>query len=319
MLGVSRETLYRDLRYLTTYLVALSLVPLAGNEYLVHVMILTFIYTILASGLDLLVGYTGSLILGYAGFYAIGAYVSTLLVMKTGLSPWAGMVAGGLVSMVSGLVFAVPALRLRGPYLAISSLGFGVIVYLMLTNLVDITRGPLGIPGIPPLPGVGPIDFSEREHFYYLALALSTGLVYMTRIISVSRYGRVLVAIREDEDAARSIGVDVSLYRVTVFMISSLVAGVAGALYAHYMRYINPEISSLGTSITILSMVILGGAGSIVGPVAGAYIVMFFSEILRPLLEYRFLIYGAMIMLIIRFVPGGLYSVFNRVLYREVS
>jgi len=291
---------------------AFAVIPLTGNYYIMHVLILSFLNAMLASALDLLVGYTGSLILGYAAFYAIGAYTSTLLSMRVGLSPWIGVFLGGVTSTLAGLVLGIPALRLRGPYLAISTLGFGVIIYLLLINLDFITRGPLGIPGIPPLPGIGFIDFSDRTTYYYLMLVIFVAAIYLLRLLTSSRYGRVLIAMREDEDAAKAIGINIPLYRISVFAISTFVAGIAGAFYAHYMRYINPEISALSHSIAILSMVLLGGAGTVVGPSIGAFILMFISEVLRPLLEYRLLIYGALIVLVIRYFPGGIYGYLSR-------
>jgi len=303
-----RMSSLNNIAYIILLIIIFVLIPLSGNQYIIHIMILSFINAILASALDLLVGYTGSLILGYAAFYAVGAYTSTLLSINIGLSPWLGVALGGVASMLAGLVMGIPALRLRGPYLAISTLGFGVIVYLLLINLDFITRGPLGIPNIPPLPGAGLIDFSSRTSYYYLMLTVYIIILYILWMLTSSRYGRILVAMREDEDAAKAVGINTSLYRISVYMISTFIAGVSGGFYAHYIRYVNPDMSSLSQSIAILSMVLLGGAGTVIGPSIGAFTLMFVSEILRPLLEYRLLIYGALIILIIRFFPGGVYG-----------
>jgi len=306
VLGITRDTLMSLLPYYFISVIILSLIPFTGNEYIVHVMILVYIYMILASSLDILVGYTGALNLGHAAFFAIGAYTSTLLSMRLGISPWIGLILGGLFAMVAGLILGIPCLRLRGPYLAISTLGFGIVVYMFLNNLEEITRGPLGIPGIPPLPGLGILDFTKKTTYYYFAMILGLTCLLILKLLATSRYGKILIAIREDEDAAKAIGVNIALYRLLAFMIATFFAGLAGGVYAHYIRYISPDLSTLSESITILSMTLVGGFGTIVGPAFGALLLTFISELLRPLLEYRFLIYGGLIVFIVRFMPGGI-------------
>lgn len=306
MLGITKDTLMKLLPYYFIGVIVLSLVPITGNEYIIHVMIIVYIYMILASSLDILVGYTGALNLGHAAFFAIGAYTSTLLSMKFSVSPWIGLILGGLFAMVAGLILGIPCLRLRGPYLAISTLGFGVVVYIFLNNLEEITRGPLGIPGIPSLPGLGILDFTKKTTYYYFAMILGLTCLLILKLLATSRYGKILIAIREDEDAAKAIGVNIALYRLLAFMIATFFAGLAGGVYAHYIRYISPDLSTLSESITILSMTLVGGFGTIIGPAFGALLLTFISELLRPLLEYRFLIYGGLIIFIVRFMPGGI-------------
>ena len=312
MLGITRDKVSKILPYYVAAGVGLSLVPLLGSDYIVHVMIMAFIYMMLASSLDILVGYTGALDLGHAAFFAIGAYTSTLLSMNWGVSPWLGLILGGIAAMAAGVVLGVPCLRLRGPYLAISTLGFGVIVFMLLNNLEEITRGPLGIPGIPPLPGIGILDFTNRTVYYYFAMIVTLASIMILHLLTSSRYGKVLVAIREDEEAAKAIGVNVALYRLLAFMIATFFAGLAGGVQAHYIRYISPDLSALDESITILSMTLVGGFGTIVGPAVGAVLLTFISELLRPLLEYRFLIYGGLIVFIVRFMPGGIFGALAR-------
>lgn len=229
--------------------------------------------------------------------------------MNVGISPWIGIVLGGLSAMTAGLILGVPCLRLRGPYLAISTLGFGIIVYMFLNNLEEITRGPLGIPGIPPLPGFGILDFTKKITYYYFTMILALTCLLILKLLVISRYGKVLVAIREDEDAAKAIGVNIALYRLLAFLIATFFAGLAGGVYAHYIRYISPELSTLSESITILSMTLVGGFGTIIGPAFGALLLMFISELLRPLLEYRLLIYGGLIIFIVRFMPNGIFGI----------
>ncbi len=313
MLGITKEVASETVKYYLIALIFLIPVPLAG-DYVTHVAILVMLYAVTAASLDILVGYTGRLSLGHAAFFAVGAYTSTLLAMNWGISPWIGIFLGGLMASVFGLILGVPSLKLRGPYLAISTLGFGVIVWLMLINLDWLTRGPLGIPGIPPLPGVGPIDFRNKIAFYYVALAFTLVSIFLLHLLTKSRVGKILMSIREDEDAALSVGVDVPLFKVYAFLIATFFAGISGGLYAHYLRYISPEISTLGESIYMLSMTIIGGFGTLIGPVMGAVVLSLLQELLRSYLEYRYLIYGTLIILVMKFFPSGIYGIVQFIL-----
>ncbi len=308
MLGISRKVVLETAKYYIVAALLLIPLPLAG-DYVTHVAILVMLYTITAASLDILVGYTGRLSLGHAAFFAVGAYTSTLLAMNLGVSPWIGIFAGGIMASIFGLILGIPSLKLRGPYLAIATLGFGVVVWLMLINLDWLTRGPLGIPGIPPLPSIGPIDFRNKVSFYYVALLFTVISIFLLHLLTKSRAGRIFVAIREDEDAALSIGVDVPLFKVYAFLVATFFAGISGGLYAHYLRYISPEISTLSESIYMLSMTIIGGFGTLIGPVMGAIVLSLLQELLRSYLEYRYLIYGLLIVLVMRFFPKGIYGI----------
>ncbi len=307
MLGVTKEVLLQLAKYYVIAGILLIPIPLAG-DYVTHVSILILLYAATAASLDILVGYTGRLSLGHAAFFAIGAYTSTLLAMNWGVSPWIGIFIGGIMASIFGLILGVPSLKLRGPYLAISTLGFGVIVWLMLINLGWLTRGPLGIPDIPPLPGIGPLDFRIKAYFYYVALIFALISIFLMHLLTKSRVGKILMSIREDEEAALSVGVDVPSFKVYAFLIATFFAGISGGLYAHYLRYISPGLSTLSESIYILSMDIIGGFGTIVGPVMGAAVLSLLQELLRPYLEYRYLIYGLLIILVMKFFPSGIYG-----------
>ncbi|MCS7102447.1 MAG: branched-chain amino acid ABC transporter permease [Candidatus Korarchaeum sp.] len=309
MLGITGDLALRSAKYYFLAFILLLPLPLAG-DYITHLAIMIMLYSITAASLDILVGYTGRLSLGHAAFYAIGAYTSTLLSMNFDINPWIGILVGGVLASLFGLVLGIPSLKLKGPYLAISTLGFGVIVQLMLINLDWLTRGPIGIPGIPPLPG-GPLDLRSKLHFYYIALVLTLVTVYILHIISRSRIGKILMSIREDEDAALSVGVNVPLFKVLAFLISTFFAGFSGGLYAHYVRYISPAMSALSESINILSMTIIGGFGTLIGPLMGAAVLTVLQEVLRPYLEYRYLIYGALIVIVMKFLPSGIYGFFQ--------
>jgi branched-chain amino acid transport system permease protein len=307
MLGITRELVIKNLRFCGLAFIILLPLPFAG-DYVTHIAIMTMIYSITAASLDILVGYTGKLSLGHAAFFTIGAYASALLSINFNISPWIGMVVGGILAASFGLVLGIPSLRLKGPYLAISTLGFGIIVQLMLVNLDWLTRGPIGITNIPPFPG-GIIDLRIKTNFFYVALMLFMLTMFLLNMITKSRIGKILVAIREDEDAALSIGVNVSVFKILAFVLATFFAGISGGLYAHYIRYISPSMSALSESVHILSMTIIGGINTIIGPVLGAVLLTVLQELLRPYLEYRYLIYGSLIVLVMKYFPYGLFGV----------
>ncbi|ACB08000.1 branched-chain amino acid ABC transporter permease [Candidatus Korarchaeum cryptofilum] len=312
MLGITRDLIIGDLKYYALAFILLLPLPLAG-DYITHIAIMIMLYSITAASLDILVGYTGRLSLGHAAFYAIGAYTSTLLSMNLNVNPWIGIIIGGILASIFGLILGIPSLKLKGPYLAISTLGFGVIVQLMLINLDWLTNGPIGIPNIPPLPG-GPIDLRIKSSFYYVALILTLLSIFFLHLLTKSRVGKILVAIREDEDAALSVGVNVSFFKIFAFIIATFFAGLSGGLYAHYIRYISPAMSALSESINILSMTIIGGFGTLVGPLMGAALLTILQEVLRPYLEYRYLIYGGLIVVVMKFFPSGIYGLLQSII-----
>ncbi|MEM1948696.1 MAG: branched-chain amino acid ABC transporter permease [Candidatus Caldarchaeum sp.] len=317
MLGITRELAYKKAAYYVFAFIILLPLPFAG-DYITHVATLIMLYSITAASLDIPVGYTGRLSLGHAAFYAIGAYTSTLLSMNYSINPWLGILTGAVLASIFGLLLGIPSLKLKGPYLAISTLGFGIIIHLMLINLDWLTRGPIGIPGIPPLPSFLFVDLRTKFWFYYVALIITLISIYLMHLISSSRIGKILMSIREDEEAALSIGVNVNFFKVFAFVISTFFAGLSGALYAHYMRYISPAMSALSESISILSMTIIGGFGTLVGPLLGATLLTVLQEILRPYLEYRYLIYGALIVLVMKFFPSGIYGLVQ-FLWRKIT
>jgi len=306
MLGITRQTITKDGKYYILLFIALLPLPLAG-DYVTHIAIMIMIYSVTSASLNILVGYTGRLSLGHAAFFAIGSYTSTLLSMNLALNPWLGIIVGGLLAALFGLVLGIPSLRLKGPYLAISTLGFGIIVQLLLINLDWLTRGPIGIPNIPPLPG-GMIDLKIKSNFFYVALTVFIFIIFLLGLLIKSRVGKILIAIREDEDAALSIGINVSLFKIFAFIVSTFFAGVSGGLYAHYLRYISPAMSALSESIHILSMTIIGGIGTTIGPLLGATLITILQEVLRPYLEYRYLIYGSLIIVVMKYFPSGMHA-----------
>jgi branched-chain amino acid transport system permease protein len=302
---------------------ALLALPLVTDDrYFMHLAITSGIFVLLASSWNLLTGFAGLMNLGHAAFYGIGAYTSAILATKLGLNPWFGLLAGGLMAGLSGLLLGIPALRLSGPYLAITTIGFSEILRLVAMNWVELTRGSLGLYGIPPLPGFSlgdwlEVDFRQEIWFYYLLLVMVGISLWAIRRLTTSQFGLTIKSLREDEVAAGSIGVDISAYKLAVFTISAFFAGVAGAFFAHYQRLVSPDTLSLGETFAILTMVMVGGLGTLAGPVLGAILLTFLSEWLRFLedlvkLDVRLVLYGLLLVLTILFMRGGMVGLGQR-------
>jgi branched-chain amino acid transport system permease protein len=280
-------------------------VPFVLKDYYLDVLIMAGIYALLAIGLNVIVGFAGLLNLGFAAFYAIGAYAYALLNTTLGLSFWTCLPLSALLASCAGLVLAVPALRLRGDYLAIVTLGFGEIVRLVLNNWDSVTKGPNGITGIaaPHLMGV---SLGTLDLYYYVVLVFVVLSVVITRRIKYSRIGRAWIALRENEIAAASMGINATVYKIYAFSFGTFWAGIAGILFAAKMRFVSPESFTFLESILIISMVILGGIGSVYGAVLGALILVILPEVLRELQLYRMLILGVGLVLLMIYKPQGL-------------
>lgn len=305
------------------FLVALALPLIFNQAFYQHILISAAINIILAVSLGIIVGYIGELSLAHGAFYGIGAYTSALLMVKLGLPfilsfPLAVFAAGFM-----GLIIGIPALRLSGHYFAIATLGFQGIVILLITNMVDLTRGPMGLPGIPS-PGTLDIfgltiSFQDKIPFYYLTLAVMILVLVLTRNLLNYKYGQAFIATREDSLLASSIGVQPRKYRMLAFIISTAMAGAAGSLYAHYTMFISPDSFHLDESIYIVTMVIIGGRGTIVGPLIGAVILTALPEVLRFAGGLQFVLYGLMLMLVVIFMPKGILGFVDRLKQRPAS
>lgn len=281
-------------------------------NYLMHILVIINLYTMLALSLNLLVGYTGLLSLCHAAFYGIGAYTATLLMVKAGWSFLPSLLTAVVACAVLSLVIAIPALRLRGDYFVLATLGFQIIVFTVLYNWVDLTRGPYGIPGIPQPVVVG-IRIETLPAFFLFSLVLA-GVVYgLVWLIAESPYGRALKAVREDETAAAALGKNVPRLKTTAFAITSALAAIPGALFATYMRYIDPTSFTLMESVFILAAVLIGGAGNLTGPIVGAVLMTLLPEFLRFLqipdavaANLRQIIYGLLLVVLVQHRPRGL-------------
>jgi len=294
------------LKFLILLFAFLIYFPFFAGDYFIDVAILAGIYIILAQGLNVVVGFTGLLNLGFVAFYAIGAYAYALLNTKLGLGFWTSLpLSVGLVTL-SGFVLAVPALRLRGDYLAIVTLGFGEIVRLVLNNWDSVTRGPNGIGGIEP-PYLFGLSIGKLSYYYYFILLFVALTIFTVRRVYSSRIGRAWVAIREDEIASSSVGIDTTAYKLYAIAFGAFWAGVAGVLFAAKMQFVSPESFTFMESVLILCMVILGGLGSIPGVILGAIILVMLPEMLREIQMYRMLALGSGLVLLMIFKPQGLF------------
>ena len=286
-------------------------------EYLLHILLIAGIYVILTLSLNLIVGYTGLPALGHAAFSCIGAYTSSLLALNIGLSPWIGLMIGACIAALSGAIIGYPAVRLKGDYLALATFGLGVIVYSIAKNWVSLTRGPMGLPGIP---GLSVFGFQLSEIWSYLLLVLVFVMltIFVINRIVDSPFGRILRSIREDEIASEALGKDTTRHKLLVFIIGAFFAGIAGSLYAHYITFIDPSSFTVMESITILLMVIFGGMGSISGSVVGAVILVIFPELLRFLgmpsaiaAPMRQMIYGLLLVALMLKRPQGIMGAYR--------
>ncbi len=299
-------------------LVALLLAPLVvTNVYHMHILNMIGIFAILALGLNLVLGFCGQFSLGQAGFFGIGAYTSALLVTRAGLSFWLALPAAAVVAGACGVLIG-PVMRLRGGALGIVTLALGEIVRILLLNLTWLTRGPMGIVGIP-APRLGPLEIATAHGFYYIILAAVVCHYVVTHRIIHSRVGRAMRAVRDNELAAEATGIATHRYKIKTFGVASFFTGAAGSLYAHMNQFISPYDFTLDTSVEILTMVVLGGAGSTVGPVFGAALLVLASEWLRILKEYRLIVYGLLVAVILVVAPRGLAGVVETLGRRRVD
>ncbi len=287
-------------------LAVLVLLPIViDNPYFLRIMIAIGIYAVLTSSLNLINGYTNMFAVGHAAFYGIGAYTSAIVVMRLNVPVFFGMVAALVVASLAGYLVARPTLRLKGIYLTLVTLGFNIIVMLLFINWERLTRGPLGIGGIP-----SPLLFGQRlflpRPYYYLILSVNVVVLLVLGRIIHSRFGRALKAIREDQDAAAANGVNVAYYKVVAFMIAAGIAGVAGSFYAHYITYISPDSFDHIESYLILTMLVFGGTGNLVAPIAGTSLLVMVTEIFRVFKEYRMVIYGTLLIFMMLFRRRGL-------------
>lgn len=296
----------KELTKYAVFAICILLAPLAfSGSYLMNVLVFVGIHTLLAVALNLLLGYAGQISLGHAAFFGLGAYGSAILSTTYDWNPWLAMLVVAVV--VGGLTFAIgfPILKLKGHYLAMATLGMGIIVYIVFNEWVDITGGPSGFSGIPNLE-LGPLVFDSDLKNYYLVWTFVLGCVLLSVNLANSRIGRAFRAIHDAEVAARVMGVNARLLKVQVFALSAMICAIAGSLYAHVMTFIAPPSFGFNISVELLTMVVIGGLGSIYGSFLGALLLTMLPEFLRFMHDYDIVFYGGLLMVMTIFMPGGL-------------
>jgi len=271
-----------------------------------HVLIIALFYAMMAGSWNLLAGFTGQVSFAHAAFAGVGAYASGMLAVTFGLSPWLGVIAGTACAALLGLSLGRLCLRMGGIYLSLTTLGFSEILRLVIVNEDRWTRGTMGLQ----VPGLLPAH--SKTGYYFLFLAATTVLFYAMRCLVRSETGLAYRAVLNDETAAAASGVDTASVRLSAFAMSSAAAGLAGALYGHYLMLITPDIPSLEQMFLVLAMAVAGGLGSVWGPVAGAFALQFLSESIRSYGQFHLLVFGVATLLIVIFAPSGLAGAFKR-------
>lgn len=286
-------------------LVILTLPWLARTAYHLQLLNVMLLYSLLTTGLNLAMGYCGQINLAIAAFYGIGAYTMALLTTRLH-APWPlALLTGVVLAAATGVVVGLPSLKVRSHYLAIVTLGLGESINLLMINWTWLTGGPIGISGIPAPELLGfAIDSGER--FYYFHLAFVVGALLLARVIVRSRIGRAFLAVREDYVAARAMGVNVGTTQLLAFALSAAYAGLAGGLYAQFLSYISPETFAFGQTLFVLTMTLVGGLGTLSGPVMGAVVLTVLQESLRAIEKFQLVVFGAMVLLTVLFLPTGL-------------
>lgn len=308
------------------FVVFLASVPFwLGNLYYLHILVTTGIFIIAAMSLNLLLGYTGQLSLGHVAFFGIGAYTSALVSLGFDLSitenytfvlepkpVWFAFLCGIVLAAICGWLIGRISFKVRGAYFVIVTISFAEVVRLVALNWIDLTEGPMALNNIPPftfsIPGLWELTFYKKEPNYWLVLALCVVSFVIIRRLVNSRAGRAMIALRENEPLATSVGVDVTKYLVLATIVSAGMAGAAGGLYTHYVRIVDPDVFLFIYTVTMVIMVITGGKGTLAGPIVGGLIFGILPEVLREFAapEVQWMIYGVLMILIVYFLPAGI-------------
>ncbi|MEM1483316.1 branched-chain amino acid ABC transporter permease [Oscillospiraceae bacterium PP1C4] len=310
------KTIYRRHKTiaLLVLLVLLLFVPVVfPKSYVMGVMCRVMMYATLAGSLNVINGYSGQTCIGQAGFFCIGAYSEAILATRLDMNFWIVLPIAGFATALIGLLIALPTLKMKGTYLSIVTLGFSEIVRLIALNWEWLTGGPMGIKGIP-VPVFFGMEIKNSKTYYYIFLAIAVLFVFVTSRVIKSRMGRAWMSIREDQLAAKSLGVETSKYKALNFMYGAFWAGIVGAAYSPYVRFIDSTFFSLDEGFNILSMVIIGGQGTLVGPIVGSVIVNFLTEILRPVGQWRMVAYAILIIVMMWWRPQGLVGASDSIL-----
>lgn len=303
------------LKILITAAILVAVPYFTPNMYIMQIINMIGIYIILGTGINVLTGYTGQLSLGQAAFFGIGAYTAALMNTRLGLQFIPCLIGSMLMTAAFGVVLAIPALKVKGSYLALLTQGFGEIVRIVMINWTEVTNGTAGVLGIESPRFLGLIFDNLTKYYYLVLIFVVLGLLYQKRIVE-TRTGRAFVAIREDNEAAELVGINVTTYKIRSFVLSAVYCGVAGVLYAMMIRYVSPDTFVNNTSSIILWTAIVGGFGTVIGPVIGGIVMQVLPEALRFLGNWRLVVYGLILLIVILKFPGGLYPYIRRFIDR---
>ena len=291
---------------ITVVIVLLFLLPFVKpGRYFVRISSLIFIYAMLALSLNLVTGYLGQTSMGHAALFCVGAYVSALLSVRVGGNFYTSLIGGTFAAALAGAFLGIVTVRLSGSYFAITTLGFAEVIRMISLNWETVTYGAMGVKNIP-RPTFFGIELTNNNYgTYWISLVTFLVVLLFCVLLIKSKFGRAIIAIREDNLAATLMGINEKVYRVATIAIAGALAGVAGSLYSHTNQYIDPNTFSFDVSTIILSLVIFGGMGTISGPILGAIVLISFPEVLRSFQQYRFIVYGFILVLMMRFRPQG--------------
>lgn len=287
--------------------VLLFLPEIITNSYLVHLAIMSLIWIMFSSSYNILLN-AGQLSLSHNGFFALGAYTSAVLSMRLGLPFLASMLMGGVLSVAAGFLIGRITLKMRGSHFVLVTFAFAEIIRLSANNWVSVTNGPMGLRGVP-VPSIFGYEFYDLPTLYYLALVLTLITLYVSWRMLNGRFGRAFIALRTSEDLAEAVGINYSHYIFIALAVSCFFTGIAGSFYAHYVTLVSPDLSKFIYMINLLIMVIVGGRYTLGGPVLGAILFVVFSEALRFFEMYRMLLFGVLIIVVVTFMPAGIYPV----------
>ncbi|WP_119153258.1 branched-chain amino acid ABC transporter permease [Caldimonas tepidiphila] len=294
------------------FLLAALFPLLAGNNYHLSVMTLSFILAIAALGLNLITGFTGQFNLAHGGFMAIGAYTVGILTVDHQVPFWIAFAAAGAVTGVLGFFVGILSLRLKGHYFSIFTLCIGYIIYLLIDKWESLTHGTVGIMGIPTPAGIGPIAFDTPLSMYYLALGfLVLGAFVMHRIVS-SLLGRSFVAVRNSDALAEALGINLMRTKTMSFVLSVIYAGFAGGLYAGHVRFLGPDMAYAAHTFDLVMFMLVGGIGTLLGPILGAVLVPWITQYLQFLQDFRMVVFGPLLILLLIFVPDGIVGTWKK-------
>ncbi len=299
-------------------IVAIALPFLVHKSFYLQIIAGAYITAIAVYGLNVILGYTGLLNLGHAAFFGVGAYGVALLETKAGWPFWPALLAGCAASVLLGALVGLVSLRTRGHYFAIFTAAVGVMIAIVFTNWQDLTGGNIGIVNIPPPPPIGALSFDGDAPRYYLVLGALCLTIAICALVRYSLIGRTFLAIAQNEDLARAVGVNVPRTKLVAFMISTLLAGFAGGMFAMYNGNLGPDTTGIDITFEQLLYLVIGGIGTISGPLVGTLTLVGISQQLQGVQQYRFLIFGPMLVLLVIFFPHGIVGAFNRLTARFV-